>query len=326
MAPGPDSYWILCAFTARPGRGNPAAVVPIDSREWPTDAWLADTAAGFRGHEGEEPTRVAFVIRRDADADGADGLRYGIRWWTLEGTECPLCGHATLCASFVLLYEATGGAAGGEPRPARVVFDTRSAGTLVADAVDVSLPDGEDGDEGGATSAGVRLSLPWLDVDESGDEGRRAREQARWRDALVPGGGPDAELIELVGTTALTDTLLALRSAEALPRLRPDLDAVAAMGGRGAIVTAAAAPGGTAAFDFSSRFFDAGTRSEDPVTGSAHGAIAPYWYRRWGDAGRTRFTALQCSPRQGRLAVELRVDERRVLVSGRAVVVVASGV
>ena len=104
--------------------------------------------------------------------------------------------------------------------------------------------------------------------------------------------------------------------------MEPDLDKVAAMGGRGAIVTAAAAAG--SAHDFESRFFDAGTRTEDPVTGSAHGALAPFWRSRLGSS-RTHFTAIQRSAREGRLAVELNVEDRRVLVAGEAVVVERGG-
>ena len=68
-------------------------------------------------------------------------------------------------------------------------------------------------------------------------------------------------------------------------------------------------------YDFVSRFFAPRVGViEDPVTGSAHCALAPYWHSR---LGKTRFSAHQSSARGGDLVVELRRD--RVGIAGQAV-------
>ncbi len=111
------------------------------------------------------------------------------------------------------------------------------------------------------------------------------------------------------------DFLVRLENASAVVELAPDLGAVASLPVRGVIVTAASEAGSDA--DFVSRFFAprAGV-PEDPVTGSAHCVLAPYWAAR---LGRDRLVGHQVSKRGGRVGVELRGD--RVLLSGRAVTV-----
>lgn len=108
------------------------------------------------------------------------------------------------------------------------------------------------------------------------------------------------------------DLLVELGSARTVERLRPDLGLVAEIPARGVIVTAR---GGAGSHDFVSRFF--GPRvgvPEDPVTGSAHCALAPYWA---GKLGRTRLRGYQASARGGDVEVEL-VDDR-VRLRGAAV-------
>ena len=75
---------------------------------------------------------------------------------------------------------------------------------------------------------------------------------------------------------------------------------------------------GEGATDFVSRFFaPASGVAEDPVTGSSHTVLAPYWARR---LGKTSFTAYQASARGGVLYLKLAGD--RVKISGRAVTVI----
>ncbi|MFQ5775214.1 MAG: PhzF family phenazine biosynthesis protein [Kiloniellaceae bacterium] len=103
--------------------------------------------------------------------------------------------------------------------------------------------------------------------------------------------------------------LMAVFAGEAEVRaLAPDMGKLAALETRGVIVTA---PG--ADCDFVSRFFAprAGI-PEDPVTGSAHCILTPYWARR---LGRAKLAARQVSRRGGELVVEDRGE--RVLISGR---------
>lgn len=93
--------------------------------------------------------------------------------------------------------------------------------------------------------------------------------------------------------------------------LCPDMEELAGLDRRGVIVTAPAGEGEDA--DFVSRFFAPGVGvPEDPVTGSAHCALAPYWSRR---LGRDRVVGRQISRRGGRVECEL-VDDRVVLGGG----------
>ena len=94
----------------------------------------------------------------------------------------------------------------------------------------------------------------------------------------------------------------------------PDLGALAKLDARGVIVTA---PADSPDFDFVSRFFaPASGIDEDPVTGSAHCALGPYWQHR---LGKAEFAARQVSARGGELRV--RVDGDRVRIAGQAVTV-----
>jgi len=106
------------------------------------------------------------------------------------------------------------------------------------------------------------------------------------------------------------DFLCVYDRAEDILSLSPDMAAIAALDARGVIVTA---PGHDC--DFVSRFFAPGCGiPEDPVTGSAHCTLAPYWAER---LGKTTFFARQVSSRGGELWCEL-VDDR-VRIGGRCV-------
>ncbi|MEW5765283.1 MAG: PhzF family phenazine biosynthesis protein [Acidobacteriota bacterium] len=131
---------------------------------------------------------------------------------------------------------------------------------------------------------------------------------------------PPEGLLEALGAQARYvgktrfDYLVEL-AAEGLVRdLKPDGHRLKALGVRGVIVTAK----GGEPYDFVSRFFAPGAGiEEDPVTGSAHCALGPYWQ---GKTGRADFLAYQASARGGEVRVRVRGD--RVLLSGRAVTVV----
>ncbi|MFZ5653733.1 MAG: PhzF family phenazine biosynthesis protein [Pseudomonadota bacterium] len=105
-----------------------------------------------------------------------------------------------------------------------------------------------------------------------------------------------------------------LADAGQVRELAPDLDALAALDANGVIATAAGDP---PEYDFISRFFAPRLGiPEDPVTGAAHCALAPYWCER---LGRTRLTGFQASRRGGVVGVELAGE--RVRLSGPAVTV-----
>lgn len=128
-----------------------------------------------------------------------------------------------------------------------------------------------------------------------------------------PAPAPDG-LIEALGAkpTAIwragEDYLCEFETASELLGLKPAMDALASVDTRGVVVTA---PGEET--DFCSRFFGPAVGvPEDPVTGSAHCALAPFWAQRFGKA---RLTAAQLSRRGGRLIAEVSGD-RVVLEAG----------
>ena len=101
-----------------------------------------------------------------------------------------------------------------------------------------------------------------------------------------------------------------LVSEEAVRSFVPDMAAIARLFPLGLAITAAGVEA-----DFVSRYFAPGAGiPEDPVTGSTHATLVPYWA---GKLGKSRLSAVQCSARGGRLDCEL--GDGRVSVSGRAV-------
>ncbi|WP_328461839.1 PhzF family phenazine biosynthesis protein [Actinoplanes sp. NBC_00393] len=197
--------------------------------------------------------------------------------WFTPAVEVALCGHATLAAAHVLR----------EAGPVR--FATRS-GVLVASPG----PDGM-----------LTLDFPTAPL--------TAREPDP---ALAAALG--AELVAVHHTGPNTDDLLVEVADEKTVRaIVPDLRALVPLSARGVIVTAAAGDP-AAGYDFVSRFFGPAVGvDEDPVTGSAHTALAPYWA---GKLGRAELTGYQASPRGGSVRVALRGD--RTHLSGHAVTVI----
>lgn len=108
----------------------------------------------------------------------------------------------------------------------------------------------------------------------------------------------------------ITDYLLVFESQEIIEALKPDLRKIAALPIRGLICTA---PGKDV--DFVSRFFAPAVGvDEDPVTGSAHTTLTPYWSQR---LGKQAMNAIQLSKRKGILRCEMAGE--RVHIAGKAV-------
>jgi PhzF family phenazine biosynthesis protein len=110
------------------------------------------------------------------------------------------------------------------------------------------------------------------------------------------------------------DYLVEVESEEIVRSIAPDFASLAEVEARGIIVTARSS---SPKYDFVSRFFGpAAGVNEDPVTGSAHCCLGPYWRDR---LGTNEFTAYQASARGG--VVYVRVTDDRALLSGKAVTV-----
>jgi len=132
--------------------------------------------------------------------------------------------------------------------------------------------------------------------------------------APPPPGLLDAIGVEPVFTgRSRFDNLVEVRTEAELRAAAPDFRALAAVDTRGVVVTCP----GTGDFDFVSRFFCPGVGvNEDPVTGSAHCVLAPYWADK---LGRASLTGFQASARGGVVRVEMRGE--RVGLLGKAVTV-----
>ncbi|MET9149944.1 PhzF family phenazine biosynthesis protein [Streptomyces griseoflavus] len=211
---------------------------------------------------------------------GGGGADWALRWFT-PATEVVMCGHATLATAHVL--HSTGVHRG----PVR--FATRS-GVLVASP----------GEDGAVTLDFPTAPLSPIDVPEG--LGRALGAEPRTAFDTGPNIG---------------DLLVEVADERTVHALRPDLEALAACSARGVIATARA-ENPALGYDFVSRcFFPNVGIAEDPVTGSAHTALAPYWSER---LGRSVLTGLQASARSGRVRTE--VSGERTLLRGRAVTVI----
>jgi predicted PhzF superfamily epimerase YddE/YHI9 len=196
--------------------------------------------------------------------------------WFTPAIEVALCGHATLASAHVL-WEDGHLAAGRQAR-----FHTRS-GLLLAD---------RRGD--------------WIELDFPAVIGEPTEPPA----GLLPALRSEVRAV----LRNRFDYLVELASEEAVRAVKPDFTALRDLDVRGIIVTARASEAG---FDFVSRFFaPAAGIDEDPVTGSAHCALAPYWADR---LGKPEMTAHQVSARGG--VVKVKLNGNRVILGGQAVTV-----
>lgn len=196
--------------------------------------------------------------------------------WFTPAAEVDLCGHATLASAHVL-WEM-----GHLPPDARARFDTLS-GRLTAQ---------RQGD--------------WIELDFPAEPESAVTAPPDLAQAL--GVAP-----KYVGKNRL-DYLVEVDSEETVRTMQPNFSLLETVPCRGVIVTSRAT---SPDYDFVSRFF--GPRvgiNEDPVTGSAHCCLGPFWS---GQLEKDSFVAYQASPRGG--VVRVRVGDERVYLGGQAVTV-----
>jgi PhzF family phenazine biosynthesis protein len=202
---------------------------------------------------------------------------YSLRWFT-PAVEVDLCGHATLASAHILWEQ-------GFIRPdEQARFHTRS-GLLTA-----------------------RLtSDDWISLDFPA----KIVESTAIPEGLLE--GLHIEAARFVGSNKM-DYLVEVDSEEQVREMKPDHSQLRKINIRGVIVTAKAQSGD---YDFVSRFFAPGAGvDEDPVTGSAHTALTPYWSEK---LGKNEMIAYQASARGGLLKVAERCG--RVEICGQAVTV-----
>jgi PhzF family phenazine biosynthesis protein len=272
------------AFAETPFSGNQAGVCVLDTPA--PEAWMRSMAGetdlpatAFVAPAGQESAPLA-----GGDAGTAD---WSLRWFTARD-ELALCGHGTLAASHVLLHEVGVGQ--------EVIRYATGAGPLTARSV---------GD------GAIELDFPAYAPTPAPDDTAAATA------ALFPDGAPPGTETH----RGFQDLLVVVPSPDHVRDLAPDTAAVVGLDARCVIVSAATPVGaGGNQPDIVSRVFGVIAGGiEDPVTGSAHCLLGPFWAQR---LGRSRLRARQASPRGGDLVVEVRDD--RVALTGRAITVLRS--
>lgn len=253
---------LIEAFSERPGAGNGAAVVLLDAPA--DDAWMQCLAGSLRQSE------TAFLLAwRDA---------WLLRWFT-PGCEVPLCGHATLAALLALAHW-------GKVQPGTALQLQSRSGPLR-----VALPAAADGLGQIDLPAGALVpEAPPAALQELLLQRLGLRAEGFWGSALgyhvalLPAGAPLAAMAD---------------PGALLPdRLRPGLVLMQELaGGAESRPRVHGEPA-----DYQLRFFAPGLGiAEDPVTGSAHALVAPWWQQR---LQRSRVVGWQCSDRPGGMVCE----------------------
>jgi PhzF family phenazine biosynthesis protein len=199
---------------------------------------------------------------------------YNLRWFTPD-SEVNLCGHATLACAHILFETKR------ENQDSEIIFSTKS-GILKAkrenDKIVLDFPLQED----------IKLKYTPNFLKEA------------FKTDFIYCGKNDE------------DYILEVENYEILKSIKPDFELLKEKDSRGIIVTTKSSD---ERYDFISRFFAPSVGiDEDPVTGSAHCCLAPYWSRK---LNKNKFKAYQASKRGGSLEIEL--VNNRVLLKGKAI-------
>jgi len=295
------------AFSPVALAGNPAAV--LFTQRNGDEQWMQAVAVENNLSE------TAFVECQTAN-DNQKAL-WSIRWFT-PGGEVDLCGHATLGAAHALWDS------GKVSKSSQILFTTQKVGILSCSTSD-----------------------SWIKLNFPVQEPKPVQKDLLVSQALGLTG--DDVLYMGYGPSATPDWLIEV-TPESFVKIRPDFGTLTRIKpmGRGVIVTCVGCPYQSASadqseeassklpqvlkfykndchFDFTSRFFAPNLGiDEDPVTGSAHCVLAPYWSQKLGKPAGTSMTALQASIRGGVLRVQLQEDSGdgvRVEVEGQAATV-----
>jgi PhzF family phenazine biosynthesis protein len=241
----------------------------------PLERWL-DAGLMQRIAAENNVAETAFFVKTDAGA-------YDLRWFA-PSLEVELCGHATLASAWIIFNKI-------EPALNQVRFKTRS-GELVVTR----------NENGNVMSLPSAPSEPFTALDGFAQAlGSSLNAPAPTELHISAKGGAGAKALIAVWETP--DQIKALKP-------EANLKDVAMQVGAGSLLTTA--PGGGAPYDMVSRFFAPyyGV-PEDPVTGSAHCALTPFWAKR---LGKKTLKARQASARGGDLLCT--DDGARTLIQG----------
>lgn len=313
--------FVVDAFTDKPYAGNPAAVVVLSSQQYLSlqNFNSLDKDLAFKKiSEQMNLSETAFVVpdKTDAHLPLSQVKRFYLRWFTPTGVEVNLCGHATLATSTVLFNEF-------HNSNTNITFNTLSGDLSVAkveQGFEMTLPANapvsvDHWEEGEFPSrefiAGVRVSL------DNNDENCDVAYSKATKKLVIRLHDSHGDGFEQLQYLRGTD----FRGLGIVNRWR-DLDPEGSMV-RGIILTM-----DTSKFDdtispyhIESRYFAPWVGiPEDPVTGSAHTVLTPY-YTEWFKEGNTNIYARQCSPRGGDLYVRCSQDRQKVIIVGKSSVV-----
>ncbi|XP_050942684.1 uncharacterized protein LOC103492685 isoform X3 [Cucumis melo] len=285
------------AFTDSAFKGNPTAVCLLENER--DETWLQDLAAEFNISE------TCYLIRINDEEGTGDSLKppmFSLRWFTTVA-EVKLCGHATLAAAHILFST-------GLVNSNMIEFSTRS-GILTAKKVpDVKQLEFSNVHNNGKSqdSCFIELDFPairTLELNSAADV------------SLISKVLNVSSIVDIkMCNVDFSDLLVVLPSEKDVVDFQPNIDEIRKLPGNGGVIITGASPA-ESKFDFYSRYFCPNFGiNEDPVTGSAHCALAVYWAKK---LGKSDFVAYMASPRSGVLYVHLDEQKQRVLLRGKAI-------
>lgn len=288
MAKKPVKYYVVDAFTDSAFKGNPAAVCLLEQDR--DDEWLQSLAAEFNISE------TCFLT----PIHGTSVPRFGLRWFT-PTTEVKLCGHATLAASHTIFSS-------GLADSNVIEFDTLSGILTVKKIPSVDATDAPNLQNGEALNGFyIELDFPADPTSESNSDDT----------SLISDALNGASIIDIKKTQIGNNLIVVVASGKNVTEVQPQFDVVVKCPATGIIVTGIAPP--ESGFDFYSRYFSPKFGiNEDPVCGSAHCGLVPYWSTK---LGKCDFKAYQASARGGVLDLHLDEQKQRVFLRGKAVTV-----
>lgn len=272
------------SFTKTPFQGNPAAVCIL------TDEIFSDKTMQLIARE-MNLSETAFA-KQSKDKKN----EFHLRWFT-PSVEVPLCGHATLATAHVLFenYEKLLG--GNE----EIHFTTNVSGVLKVKR---------------SKNGGLQMDFPQA----SPVKVELKKEVLEQLSKLMNFDFDSVEEVYACGTTR--KLLIRVNSIDQIKKLSPDFQSLVKVNFgieqtiKGIIVTTK----GHGEYDFISRYFAPWVSiPEDPVTGSAHTVLGPYWSQK---LNKKQMNGFQASERGGSMIVEL-IDNNRIILEGNAVTVMS---
>jgi len=324
MSTSGTPYWVVDSFTDTFGCGNPAAVVLMQGiLDNTTVQWRKTVAKEFNLSE------TAFLWQRKTTTTESNCQHFDIRFYTCSGAEVDLCGHATLASAAALfnIYQ------GEKEIPERRHYNNFSSLAFYTKNPDVSLTVRKEEKKHWSSSA-IKLSMefPWKTVHDcprpfpiSSSNAAKPEEvgliihdilrnclKIQIQDVLFVGSDGEDLFFEVTPN-----------AFHALPQLQdinfsPMMISLNGYYSRGVIVCSKSEEPGV---DFMSRFWGPLVGiPEDPVTGSAHCLLGPYFYSIY---NRKRLVGKQMSSRGGVVECEM-VDDgvnicRKVHIIGSAI-------